>query len=73
MRDILGIAVPFAGGLAPIIAVVLLGTYHGSYVPIALYIIILAVFSFVTTLGLKELSRSDISQEEVVIPIVEPD
>jgi metabolite-proton symporter len=55
------LAAPFAGGLAPLIAVVLLESFKGSYVPVALYIIVLAAFSFVATLGLKELTNADIS------------
>ena len=55
------LAAPFAGGLAPLIAVVLLQSFKGSYVPVALYIIILAAFSFIATLGLKELTHVDIS------------
>ncbi|WP_308441710.1 MFS transporter [Reticulibacter mediterranei] len=55
------LAAPFAGGLAPLIAAVLLETFKGSYVPVALYIIILAAFSFIATLGLKEMAHVDIS------------
>jgi MFS family permease len=54
------LAAPFAGGLAPLIAAVLLETFKGSYVPVALYIIILAAFSFIATLGLKEMAHVDI-------------
>ncbi|QBD78356.1 MFS transporter [Ktedonosporobacter rubrisoli] len=55
------LAAPFAGGLAPLIAAFLLEQYKGDYVPVALYIIILAAFSFVATLGLKELSKASIA------------
>lgn len=73
-------AAPFAGGLAPIIALLLLkgstdlgalglkstrvsiGT--GSWQLVAIYIIILAVISFLSVLGLKELTRADISDPE---------
>jgi len=55
------LAAPFAGGLAPLIAAVLLETFKGSYVPVALYIVILAAFSFIATLGLKEMTHIDIS------------
>ena len=55
------LAAPFAGGLAPLIAAVLLQSFKGSYVPVALYIIVLSAFSFVATLGLKELTHVDIS------------
>jgi hypothetical protein len=39
----------------------LLQTFKGSYVPVALYIVILAAFSFIATLGLKEMAHVDIS------------
>ena len=78
------LAAPFAGGLAPIIALLLLkGTSNlgalglksvkisigsGSWQAVSVYIIILAVISFVSVLGLKELSRADISGIEEVVP-----
>ena len=74
------LAAPFAGGLAPIIALLLLngktnlaalGLSHttvsigsGSWQAVSIYIIILAVFSFACVLGLKELTRADISSTE---------
>jgi metabolite-proton symporter len=58
------LAAPFAGGLAPIIALALLQNSGGSSVPISVYLIILAAFSFVAVLGLRELSRADISKDE---------
>ncbi|HET8909672.1 MAG TPA: MFS transporter [Ktedonobacterales bacterium] len=77
------LAAPFAGGLAPIIALLLLkgktnlaamglkGTIvnigKGSWQAVAIYIIVLAVISFVSVLGLKELSRADISDAEKVV------
>jgi MFS family permease len=67
------LAAPFAGGLAPIIAVGLLaGTVDlfglkiqlgGSWPAIANYIIVLGLISFVSVLGLREMSKADISQE----------
>lgn len=56
------LAAPFAGGLAPLIAEALLHSYAGSYIPIAIFIIILAIISFLAVLGLKELSQADISE-----------
>jgi MFS family permease len=71
------LAAPFAGGLAPIIALLLLsgktslaamglssvvvniGT--GSWQAVSIYMIILAAISFASVLGLKELTRADIS------------
>ena len=74
------LAAPFAGGLAPIIALLLLkgetnlaalGLSHttisigtGSWQAVSIYMIILGVISFVSVLGLKELTRADISNPE---------
>jgi hypothetical protein len=71
------LAAPFAGGLAPIIALVLLNGKSslsalglsgvvvnigsGSWQAVSIYIIVLAVISFASVLGLKELYRADIS------------
>ncbi|GAC1430832.1 MAG: MFS transporter [Ktedonobacteraceae bacterium] len=74
------LAAPFAGGLAPIIALLLLNgktnlaalgltdvTINigaGSWQAVAIYIVAMAVFSFLSVLGLKELTRSDISDPD---------
>jgi MFS family permease len=74
------LAAPFAGGLAPIIALLLLNGKtnlaalglskvtvqlgSGSWQAVAIYIIVLAVISFASVLGLKELSKADISSVE---------
>ena len=76
------LAAPFAGGLAPIIALILLqgksslaalglpkvtvnvGT--GSWQAVSVYIIVLGVISFLSVLGLKELTRADISDVEAI-------
>ena len=71
------LAAPFAGGLAPIIALLLLNGKStlsalglpkvtvnigaGSWQSVSIYIVILAVISFVSVLGLQELTRADIS------------
>jgi MFS family permease len=67
-----------AGGPAPIIAVWLLGgapwpplttqtlllpQYKGSYIPIAIYLILCAVVSFIATLLMPDRSKVDIAQE----------
>lgn len=52
---------PLTSGLAPLIATALLVAYPNTYLPLALYLIGLAVISTVATLGLKELSHADIS------------
>ncbi len=77
------LAAPFAGGLAPIIALLLLtgksslgalglkgvvvNIGQGSWQAVAVYIIVLGVISFVSVLGLKELSHADISDAEKVM------
>ena len=75
------LAAPFAGGLAPIIALLLLNGKTslsalglskvvvnlggaGSWQAVSIYIIVLAVISFVSVLGLKELTHADISNTE---------
>ena len=71
------LAAPFAGGLAPIIALLLLNGKttlaglglksvvinigSGSWQAVAIYIVVLAVISFASVLGLKELTKADIS------------
>jgi MFS family permease len=71
------LAAPFAGGLAPIIALLLLNgkspltalglpkvtvnVGSGSWQAVSIYIVILAVISFVSVLGLQELTQADIS------------
>lgn len=72
------LAAPFAGGLAPIIAVILLNGKSslaalglsgvvinlggaGSWQAVSVYIVVLAVISFLSVLGLKELTHADIS------------
>ncbi|HYL43197.1 MAG TPA: MFS transporter [Ktedonobacteraceae bacterium] len=82
------LAAPFAGGLAPIIALLLLNGKtnlaalgmksvtlnigSGSWQAVAIYMVVLAALSFVSTLGLKELTKADISsvEEHKVIDIV---
>lgn len=51
-----------AGGPAPIIATLLLANYH-SYVPIALYIIIMAAISFFSALALKEYASKKAAED----------
>ena len=74
------LAAPFAGGLAPIIALLLwqgktslaaLGLSHttvsigaGSWQAVSIYMMVLGVISFLSVLGLKELTRADISSTE---------
>ncbi len=74
------LAAPLAGGLAPIIALLLLNGKTnlgalgltnvvvniggGSWTSVAVYIMILAVISFASVLGLKDLTNTDISEAE---------
>ncbi len=85
------LAAPFAGGLAPIIALLLLNGKTnlgalglkgvvvnigaGSWQAVAGYMIVLAIISFASVLGLKELTRADISgvDDVVVTPAVAVD
>jgi metabolite-proton symporter len=52
---------PFAGGLAPIIATVLVRFFPGQFWPLALYVSLMSVVSLVCVLRLAETSRKDIS------------
>ncbi|HZR39931.1 MAG TPA: MFS transporter [Ktedonobacteraceae bacterium] len=52
-----------AGGPAPIIAALLVATYH-SYVPIAIYIVIMAVISLVSAWALKEYASRHAAGDE---------
>lgn len=54
------LSAPFAGGLGPIVAVSLLQSSGGSYVPVALLLMGIAVFSFLCVTGLKETSNMPI-------------
>jgi MFS family permease len=74
------LAAPFAGGLAPIIALLLLSGKTtlsalglksvviniggGSWEAVGFYMLVLAVISFGSVLGLKELTKADISDTE---------
>jgi MFS family permease len=55
------LAGPFAGGLAPIIATSLAHQFPGSYLPLAAYIMLLAVISMVCVHLLSETVHKDIS------------
>jgi len=79
------LAAPFAGGLAPIIATLLLAGKSslsalglskvtvnigsGSWQAVSIYIIVLGVISFLSVLGLQELTKADISGD---VPTTEP-
>jgi MFS family permease len=56
------LASPLSGGLAPIIAVALLQSYHGSFVPVALFLIVIAIVSAFCLLGLKERAQKSIAE-----------
>ena len=81
------LAAPLAGGLAPIIALLLLNGKTslaalglsgvvvnvgvGSWQAVSIYVIVLAVISFASVLGLKEMTHADISavEEKDAIPV----
>lgn len=51
-----------AGGPAPIIAVALVATYH-SYVPIAIYMVIMCAITFISVFGLVEYSSKAAAED----------
>ncbi len=51
-----------AGGLAPIIAAVLIKTFPGQYWPLAAYIILISLISLICVLLLSETSQKDIAE-----------
>jgi metabolite-proton symporter len=55
------LASPFAGGLAPIIAVSLTSAFPEHYWPLALYVILISLLSLLCVWRLAETSRKDIS------------
>jgi MFS family permease len=55
------LANPFAGGLAPLVAIWLVKMFPGHYWPLAVYIALTAVLSLVCVLLLAETSRKDLS------------
>jgi metabolite-proton symporter len=55
------LASPFAGGLAPLIAVWLVDAFPGQYWPLALYIIAVCVVSLVCVQMLAETSRKELT------------
>ncbi len=56
------LAVPLAGGVAPLIAVSLVELFPGHYWPLAAYIVLNSMISLVCVVGLAETSRKDISK-----------
>src|SRR5207244_4822104 len=57
------LAVPLSGGIAPIVATVLLNALPGQYWQLAAYVIVNSVISLACVLRLAETSRKDISTE----------
>jgi MFS transporter, MHS family, shikimate and dehydroshikimate transport protein len=55
------LASPLAGGLAPLIATVLMEDFPGQYWPLALYIILMGALSLVCVQRLAETSRKDLT------------
>lgn len=84
------LAAPFAGGLAPIIALLLLNGKStlsalglpsvtvnigsGSWQSVSIYIVVLALISFLSVMGLQELTHADISGDmtKTTIPEAAP-
>jgi MFS family permease len=55
------LASPFAGGLAPLIAVALVEAFHDQYWPLALYIVAVCMVSLVCVRMLAETSRKELT------------
>jgi metabolite-proton symporter len=55
------LASPVAGGLAPLIAALLINAFPGRYWPLAVYIILISLISLACVQRLAETSRKDIS------------
>ncbi|QCR33653.1 MFS transporter [Lysinibacillus sp. SGAir0095] len=51
-----------AGGTAPLVATALLVRFDNSYVPVALYIILTAVISFIAVMAVKEKSNQELDE-----------
>src|SRR5262245_64296862 len=60
-----------AGGPAPLIATALLAAYGSGYV-IAIYILVSAIVTIVSTIFLPDLTNRDISQEAVYATAADP-
>lgn len=58
------LAAPFAGGLAPVIALWLVKEYPGQFWPLAQYVILISVVSLACVQCLAETSRKDLSAED---------
>jgi MHS family shikimate/dehydroshikimate transporter-like MFS transporter len=58
------LASPLAGGLAPLIAALLIKAFPDQYWPLAVYIIFICLISLVCVQRLAETSRKDISEPE---------
>jgi metabolite-proton symporter len=58
------LAAPFAGGLAPVVAVWLADRYPGQFWPLAQYIILISVVSLACVQRLAETSRKDLGAGE---------
>lgn len=54
------IGAALAGGTAPMIAEYLMGKFNGSYIPVAIYIMIIAVISIISVLSIKNKKAEDL-------------
>lgn len=54
------IGAALAGGTAPMIAEYLMGKFNGSYVPVAIYIMIIAVISIISVLSINNKKAEDL-------------
>jgi metabolite-proton symporter len=58
------LAAPFAGGLAPVVALWLVQAYPGEFWPLAQYVILISIVSLACVQCLAETSRKDLSAED---------
>ncbi|WP_414047686.1 MFS transporter [Macrococcus equi] len=59
------IGAALAGGTAPMIAEYLMGKFNGSYVPVAIYIMIIAVISILSVLSIKNKKADDLAHTSI--------
>ncbi|PXY27716.1 MFS transporter [Prauserella muralis] len=57
-----------AGGLAPLVGAVLLSAFHDSWVPLALYVVVLTVITLLTTFVTPETRGRDLDAETDAVP-----
>ncbi|WP_414053016.1 MFS transporter [Macrococcus animalis] len=59
------IGAALAGGTAPMIAEYLMGKFNGSYVPVAVYIMVIAIISIISVLSIKNKKADDLAHTTI--------